>query len=338
MATTTTATTDNTLTDISLEGNLTWDNVRRMLEACQNGQLDAIQELLAQDTLYACQQDPTTGLSPLMVAAKVGNLHLAELLLHHGAPWNALDRNGKCAGNYATEQSHWTLVNFLVDWAVRAELILGTVQQTQLQAQLQQQRCSSESTDRQGIPIDQQSSTKNDYLSNHSLQYTDTALLDSDHDAVMMEWERPIMKAHASILMDPDQQIGQQEEVPMKARVLNIGFGMGIIDSALQEYQPQQHTIIEAHPDVYQYMLRQRWDQKPNVEICFGRWQDVIPKWIEQGGRQYDAIFFDTYAEHSMDMEHFHRIMTHLLAKPRGVYSFFNGLAPDNLFFHGVGT
>lgn len=28
--------------------------------------------------------------------------------------------------------------------------------------------------------------------------------------------------------------------------------------------------------------------------------------------------------------------MVQILAKPGGVYSFFNGLAPDNLFFHGV--
>jgi hypothetical protein len=28
--------------------------------------------------------------------------------------------------------------------------------------------------------------------------------------------------------------------------------------------------------------------------------------------------------------------MVQILAKPHGVYSFFNGLAPDNLFFHGV--
>ena len=35
-------------------------------------------------------------------------------------------------------------------------------------------------------------------------------------------------------------------------------------------------------------------------------------------------------------MQDFHTLMVDLLAKPHGVYSFFNGLAPDNLFFHGV--
>lgn len=37
-----------------------------------------------------------------------------------------------------------------------------------------------------------------------------------------------------------------------------------------------------------------------------------------------------------MDLEDFHMQMIHLLSKPHGIYSFFNGLAPDNVFFHGV--
>lgn len=33
--------------------------------------------------------------------------------------------------------------------------------------------------------------------------------------------------------------------------VLNVGFGLGIIDTAIQSHRPRSHTIIEAHPDVY---------------------------------------------------------------------------------------
>jgi protein arginine N-methyltransferase 2 len=47
-------------------------------------------------------------------------------------------------------------------------------------------------------------------------------------------------------------------------------------------------------------------------------------------------VFYDTYGEHYLDLEDFHNVMVQLLTKPHGVYSFFNGLAPDNLFFHGV--
>jgi type IV protein arginine methyltransferase len=37
--------------------------------------------------------------------------------------------------------------------------------------------------------------------------------------------------------------------------VLNVGFGMGIVDSAIQRRAPRTHTIIEAHPDVHRRML-----------------------------------------------------------------------------------
>lgn len=42
------------------------------------------------------------------------------------------------------------------------------------------------------------------------------------------------------------------------------------------------------------------------------------------------------YGEHFLDLEDFHSLMVKVLSKPHGIYSFFNGLAPDNLFFHGV--
>ncbi len=58
--------------------------------------------------------------------------------------------------------------------------------------------------------------------------------------------------------------------------MLNVGFGLGIIDAAIQRHAPRSHTIIEAHPDVYQHMLSQGWDKKPGVRVVFGRWQDVI--------------------------------------------------------------
>ena len=37
--------------------------------------------------------------------------------------------------------------------------------------------------------------------------------------------------------------------------VLNVGFGMGIVDTAIQRRRPRSHTIIEAHPDVHRRML-----------------------------------------------------------------------------------
>jgi type IV protein arginine methyltransferase len=105
---------------------------------------------------------------------------------------------------------------------------------------------------------DEESTTHKDYL-NSKLEYDDTigVLLDDKGAPVMMKWESEIMKATAEILL---AEIG-------KGRVLNIGFGMGIIDGYLQERKPESHVIVEAHPAVIQRMKEQGWDQKPGVEV-----------------------------------------------------------------------
>jgi type IV protein arginine methyltransferase len=328
----------------------TQEKIQQMLEACSSGNSATVSQLIQEHSQYVSQQEERTGISPLMVACQVGNLELVQFLLNEGAPWNAIDRTAKCAGDYATDAEQWTVVNYLVEWATRSELILGTTQRVAMrrnhntnhnagqQEQQEQAMATSQaaSPPQHGVEEHQQhqeeqpSSTKPDYLK-HRLRYnTDgTALLDDDDDAVMMEWERPIMKAHASVLMEA--------AAPGTRRVMNVGFGMGIIDSALQEYHPALHIIIEAHPNVYQRMVDDKWNEKPNVQIYHGKWQDVIPQLLLQRV-ELDAIFYDTYAEHALDMEDFHGYLPQLLSKRQGVYSFFNGLAPDNLFFHGVGT
>jgi type IV protein arginine methyltransferase len=326
--------------------------VQSVLEVCRLGDVNAMMAIVAQHgRWYGCYQEERTGQSPLMVASQYGRMDMVQYLLDvcH-APWNAVDRLGHCAGNFATTHEHWEIVNLLVDYGTRAELILGTIQrQQQERGSSQQGECGASMTTIHGnndggqpvLPVEHQPSTKPDYL-RHKLHYENDVLLDSDDDAVMMEWERPLMKAHAEVLMMPEDEVGtnqhqhSQQRSTKNKRVLNVGFGMGIIDGILQEdHRPAHHIIIEAHPDVYRRMEHTGWLIKPNVRVCFGKWQDVIPMLIREG-TMVDAIFFDTYGEHFMDMEDFHKIMTHILAKPHGVYSFFNGLAPDNLFFHGV--
>ena len=46
-------------------------------------------------------QRDTDGLSGLMAAAQRGDTAMVSELLQAGAPWNALDRQGRCAGEYA---------------------------------------------------------------------------------------------------------------------------------------------------------------------------------------------------------------------------------------------
>jgi protein arginine N-methyltransferase 2 len=91
------------------------------------------------------------------------------------------------------------------------------------------------------------------------LKYDDSigALLDNQGAPVMMEWEREIMRASADVLLPT---VG-------KGRVLNIGFGMGIIDGYLQDRNPESHVIVEAHPAVIKKMKDLKLDQKKGVEV-----------------------------------------------------------------------
>lgn len=41
---------------------------------------------------------------------------------------------------------------------------------------------------------------------------------------------------------------------------------------------------------------------RPNVHVEKGRWQDGVARLIV-AGKKFDAIFFDTYAEHYRDMQ-----------------------------------
>lgn len=67
--------------------------------------------------------------------------------------------------------------------------------------------------------------------------------------------------------------------------ILNIGFGMGLVDTAIQQYAPVTHTIVEAHPEVYKRMLQTGWGEKDNVKIKFGCWQDVLSELESYDGK-----------------------------------------------------
>ena len=83
----------------SVASTLPMEKVRRMIDACAQGDTATIQVLAKENALFVSQQDLETGLSPLMAAAKAGNALLCQQLLEGGAPWNAVDRQGNCAGN-----------------------------------------------------------------------------------------------------------------------------------------------------------------------------------------------------------------------------------------------
>jgi len=78
--------------------------------------------------------------------------------------------------------------------------------------------------------------------------------------------------------------------------VLNVGFGMGMVDEAIEKYDGVvEHTIVEAHPDVYERMMKCGWGEKKNVRIVFGRWQDVLPQLESYDGKALKLLIFCLY-------------------------------------------
>ena len=139
------------------------------------------------------------------------------------------------------------------------------------------------------------------------LKFTPTAILDPGGQNIMMEWEGDIMDEAASIICEKGGDI------------LNIGYGMGFIDNAIQSNPNSTHWIIGAHPDVQNKMKEEGWLEKPNVKCIFQPWQEVIdtlPK--------FDGVYYDTWEE-PKPLEFFTKV--HNIVKPGGIFSFFNNPA-----------
>lgn len=149
--------------------------------------------------------------------------------------------------------------------------------------------------DYEGDEISEQSFLETD------LSFTDNEILLPDGFEVMMEWERPIMERSAEMITINGGD------------VLNVGFGMAIIDTAIQAHNVSTHTIIEAHPQVVRKARAWARD-KDGVNIIAKRWQDAIG---DIG--PFDGIYFDTLMP---PMIPFLRESSNLLKKG-GVFTFF---------------
>ncbi|GAV28062.1 hypothetical protein PMKS-001530 [Pichia membranifaciens] len=161
------------------------------------------------------------------------------------------------------------------------------------------------------------------------LEYKDDALVTKESsDGVMMQWEDGLMKAGSESLF-------KSIEDPNDVNILNIGFGMGIIDTMIQAKNPTRHYISEAHPDVLKKMKEDGWYEKPGVVILEGKWQDTLPELLTKGVF-FDGIYYDTFSEHYEDMVNDLFDVVVGLLKPTGTFSFFNGLGADRLVCYEV--
>ena len=119
------------------------------------------------------------------------------------------------------------------------------------------------------------------HFKDRELEFTDTAILDPDlgDNVVMHAWEDCIMKRKAEFICQDG------------GHILEFGFGMGISADYIQSHEIESHTICEIHPQILLRLFK--WaEDKPNVIIMAGDWQDNIPSMTK-----YDGILFDTYQD-----------------------------------------
>ncbi|KAJ7462362.1 arginine methyl transferase [Mycena galericulata] len=291
--------------------------------------IDSIQQIIASGAPLWYQNE-SEGISCLHAAAYTQNRELVKLLIENGALWNAADYLHNTAGDIALSFNDEEIYTIIRDAGVRAELLLA----------LLSSRTPSNSASTMILNSDDFSAAASiDAFLSSTLRFTvddhgqDICMLDVDGEeiGVMMGWERGIMEETVA------QLTLHGEPASENLKIMNVGFGLGIIDTLFQSLSPTLHVIVEAHPDVLKYMKEHGWYNKPGVKILEGKWQDLISAdgLIPDGG--FDLVYTDPFSEDYGELRRFFGHLPALLG-PRSRFSFFNGLGATNPTIYDVYT
>lgn len=290
---------------------------------------------------------------------------MVEILLEYGAGWCLTDINDDTPGCILIRRklNNTPIYNQIVAAGVRAELLLRKVSEYDMeiiedtddlnheqfedmqgeetaeeQHKVEAPSSTSDVTDEQKLEQvkedfkEDPSSNQETYLRT-KLEYKDGALVTKDRkDGVMMSWETDLMRMGCDSLF---KGANIDDEIDDEVNILNIGFGMGIIDTMINNKNPTKQYICEAHPDVLAKLRHDGWYEKPNVVILEGRWQEQLNKLLSEGNVFFNGIYYDTYSEHYEDMLELFDVVVGIL-KPHGVFSFFNGLGADRQVVYEV--
>lgn len=292
-----------------------------------------------------------------------------KLLLENGAIWNDVDANNETPGCLARRLGLKDLYGIMVDAGVRAEMLLNRLDEYQMLGDLddkEEEEGEEEEEERQEksekedgkceegkvqegpaegerqvlafpappLPCHDHNDYPNltTYLAS-PLSIQPTRILDTALNGIMMSWETPLMERTAARLA-PRPGL----------RILNIGHGMGIIDSFFQRTSPSAHHIIEAHPSILAHMHRRDNNNNPlwsasssssTITIHEGKWQDICPELIKQG-ELFDVIYFDTFAEDYKALKGFFSDYVIGLLDDEGRWGFFNGMGADRQICYDV--
>lgn len=280
-----------------------------------------------------------------------------KLLLENGAIWNDVDAHDETPGCLARRLGLEDLYRIMVDAGVRAEMLLNRLDEYQMLGDLddeeekededeaeeviekEDKKCEEEKVQEGPAEGETQVLTYPAPLPSHDhnddpdlttylaspLSINSTRILDTSLNGIMMSWEAPLMERTAALLA-PRPGL----------RVLNIGHGMGIIDTFFQKTSPSAHHIIEAHPSILAHMRNTPpWLSSPTITIHEGKWQDVAPELISQE-KVFDVIYFDTFAEDYKALRDFFSEYVIGLLDEGGRWGFFNGMGADRQICYDV--
>ena len=356
------------------------EDVRLILYSASGHDASGLKQLL-HDRGNASVQDPKTGETPLHSAIRScgaatdqgqdggedeedGSFEEARAVMQElfqsGAIWNDVDSNNETPGCVAWRLGQRALYSICVDAGVRAELLFALMDgyeqlssdseedgeedavvpeagEAHAPADTQDGNALVEQPQATFVPPDthEKPVTSDEYLKSE-LTYDADKLLDSDLNGVMMAWETDIMRRSVSAILP---------EAPSGKRILNIGFGMGIIDGMFADLKPSRHHIIEAHPTVLEHVSKpgskfgKAWEGSGPGDGAYkvhgGKWQDVVPRLLE-AGELYDAIYFDTFGEDYSQLRMFFTEYVPNLLDEEGRFGFFNGLGADRRISYDV--
>lgn len=84
-----------------------------LCKAAEGGNLARVVELLAAGVDPSAADEE--GVTPLIHAAQHDRADVVKALLDAGAPWNALDSSGRCAGDYAMDAGYQASFDILLN-------------------------------------------------------------------------------------------------------------------------------------------------------------------------------------------------------------------------------